>query len=199
MKKLIIGFVILLIGLAGQAGADVIIITSGGSPAFLDASGNAILIDSSGTTVGHWAKDASGCVILYDSAGTQVVKECSNNTTFPGSVVITWITKTAAYSAVCGNHILADTHTTEAFTVTLPASPTQGCSIDVIDSYPYFSTNNLTIANNGLNIAGVAANLILSINNTYIRLIYINATYGWAIHGLQTMPAGINWSYGEVR
>lgn len=90
-----------------------------------------------------------------------------------------WITKTATYTAVRYDMILADTQTTGAFTVTLPASPTAGDWVRIRDAKGYFATNNLTVARNGSNIRGVAADLTLDVNGTEITLVYVDATTGW--------------------
>jgi hypothetical protein len=72
-----------------------------------------------------------------------------------------YIVKTANYTAVAGDKIAADT-TGGAFTVTLPATPADGDSVEIIPARGTFATNNLTVARNGENIDGAAANLILT-------------------------------------
>jgi len=87
--------------------------------------------------------------------------------------------KTSAYTALAGDTILADTDTTAAFTVTLPAAATAGDIITIYDAKGTFATANLTVARNGLNIRGAAADLALDVNWSAIKLVYIDATTGW--------------------
>jgi len=89
------------------------------------------------------------------------------------------VVKTSAYTAVAGDSILADTDTTAAFTITLPAAATPGNIIHIYDAKGTFATKNLTVARNGLNIRGVAADLTLDVNWAHVKLIYIDATTGW--------------------
>lgn len=89
------------------------------------------------------------------------------------------ITKTSAYTASAFDSILADTDTTAAFTITLPASPNIGNIIQIYDAKGNFAVDNLTIARNGLNIRGVAEDLILDVNWAYVKLVYVDATIGW--------------------
>lgn len=91
-----------------------------------------------------------------------------------------WIVKTTTYTAVAGNRILAAT-ATAAFTITLPASPSVGQEVRISDASGTFSTNNLTVANNGSNILGAAGTLVLDVANQSVNLVYFNATRGWII------------------
>jgi hypothetical protein len=43
------------------------------------------------------------------------------------------------------------------------------------------STHNITIARNGNNIMGSAADLTISTDNAAIGLVYSDATYGWRL------------------
>ena len=92
-----------------------------------------------------------------------------------------WTVKTSAYTAVAGDRILADTATTAAFTITLPAEPAVGDEIHILDSAANFDSANLTVARNSLKIQGLTADLTLSTENTGIGLVYMSATYGWRV------------------
>jgi len=87
--------------------------------------------------------------------------------------------KTSAYTTVAGDHILADTDTIGAFTITLPAIASPGDIVQISDAKGTFATANATVARNGLNIRGVAADLMLDVNWVYIKLIYVDASIGW--------------------
>jgi len=92
-----------------------------------------------------------------------------------------WTVKTSAYTAVAGDRILADTATTAAFTITLPASPAVGDEIHILDSAANFDSANLTVARNSLKIQGLTADLTLTTENTGIGLVYMSSTYGWRV------------------
>ena len=90
------------------------------------------------------------------------------------------LTKTANYTAVGGDRILCDT-SGGAFTITLPASPSAGDKVHVLDAAASFDNNNLTIARNSKKIQGATADLTITTENTGIGLVFYNDTYGWRI------------------
>ena len=64
-------------------------------------------------------------------------------------------------------------------TVTLPASPSVGNEVTIIDSGNAFGSNNLTVGRNGSNINGSGSDLVVSTNASAFTLVYVNATRGW--------------------
>jgi hypothetical protein len=68
-----------------------------------------------------------------------------------------------------------------AFTLTLPASPNAGDSIDIFDYSETFDTNPLTIARNGQRIESLEENLICNVEGAYFTMIYTGVTRGWQI------------------
>ena len=90
------------------------------------------------------------------------------------------LTKTGNYTAVAGDKILCDT-SGGAFTITLPASPSAGDEIHVLDATASFDSNNLTIGRNSKKIQGADADLTITTENTGIGLVFYNDTYGWRI------------------
>lgn len=88
--------------------------------------------------------------------------------------------RSSAYTAVAGDEILADTATSGAFQIDLPATPNPGDRVRIIDSRGNFNSANLTVNNNGENIKGVLDTLVLNLNGSFIEFVYINATYGWS-------------------
>lgn len=91
-----------------------------------------------------------------------------------------WVRKTANYTAVSGDGVLADT-SAGAFTVTLPASPTAGSYVEVLDPEGTWATNNLTIARNAQPIMGIAENMVCSENNDAFVLVFDDGTNGWRL------------------
>lgn len=110
---------------------------------------------------------------------------------------LTWIVKTANYTAVAGEGILADTDSVGAFTVTLPASPANGDRVGIIDAKSNFAVANLTVARNGSLIEGATNNKTLSVAKTNIIFTYSGATVGWVIDvGTTNMPLAVGSAVG---
>jgi hypothetical protein len=130
----------------------------------------------------------SGNVVLdglkYPNAdGTvdQVLKtDGSGNLSFTDvSGGISWQSvQTTGFTAVKGNAYPCNT-TSAAFTVTLPATPSAGDQVQLVDYAGTFDTNALTIDPNGEDIEGGASNLQLTGEREGVILTYIDSTQGW--------------------
>ena len=88
--------------------------------------------------------------------------------------------KTTTYTAVAGQGIFANT-SGGAWTLTLPSSPSAGNFVSVIDYAGTFDTNNLTIARNGKNIQGSAADLVVGTERAGLTLVFVDDTQGWLL------------------
>jgi hypothetical protein len=77
------------------------------------------------------------------------------------------------------NNYMVDT--TSARTLTLPASASIGNEIHIFDATGNAATNNITVANNGLNINGQATSLTIDVAYAAVNLVYVGATYGWRV------------------
>jgi hypothetical protein len=97
-----------------------------------------------------------------------------------GSSSSTWTEQSGNYTASAGDKLFVDVSSGTA-TVTLPASPSMGDEVRVIDATGNCSTNNITISRNGSNINGAADNLVLDVNRAAIGLAYYNSTQGWVL------------------
>jgi hypothetical protein len=86
--------------------------------------------------------------------------------------------KTSGFTAVAGEGYFCNT-TSSAFTVTLPATPTAGQQIALVDYAGTFDTNKLTINPNGNKIEGATDNLQLTGEREGATLVYIDSTQGW--------------------
>jgi len=115
-----------------------------------------------------------GAVMLLKSDGTNVTKAITEKSYF--TITSSSIT---AYTAVAGDQLLINT-TQTTVTITLPASPTVGDEIVIIDARGTFGSNNVTVARNGQPINSGTNNLALAINGQAITLVYIDSTRGWA-------------------
>jgi hypothetical protein len=93
--------------------------------------------------------------------------------------------QTTGFTAVTGRGYPCNT-TSSAFTVTLPASPSVGDTIQIVDYAGTFDTNALTINPNSNKLEGGTANLKLSGDREGVTLVYIDSTQGWlAVSGIQ--------------
>lgn len=91
-------------------------------------------------------------------------------------------TITTTYTASAGERIFANA-TAGGFTITLPPTPADGDTIQVIDVAGIFGTNNVTLARNGVKIQNLAEDLILNLNNAAVTMIYSGASFGWVFIG----------------
>jgi len=88
--------------------------------------------------------------------------------------------KTAAFNASAGEGYFVNT-TSAAITATLPSSPTQGDEVSFIDYAGTFDSNNLTVARNGKNIQGSAADLTVATERAGFTLVFVDDTQGWLL------------------
>ena len=88
--------------------------------------------------------------------------------------------KTTGFTAVAGEGYFINT-TSGAITMTLPASPSLGDFVSVIDYAGTFDTNNLTVGRNSQPIQGVAADLTVATERAGFTLVYTDGTQGWLL------------------
>jgi hypothetical protein len=69
--------------------------------------------------------------------------------------------------------------TTAARSLTLPASPSVGDEIQIVDASGTAGTNNITILRNSLKINGVTDDAAIDVNGGAAVLLYTGSTYGW--------------------
>jgi hypothetical protein len=93
--------------------------------------------------------------------------------------------QTTGFTASAGRGYPCNT-TSAAFTVTLPATPSVGDTIILLDYAGTFDTNALVVSPNGNKIEGGTSNLQLSGDREGVTLTYVDATQGWlAVSGIQ--------------
>lgn len=101
---------------------------------------------------------------------------------------VDYISKSANYTAAAGEGIIADT-SSATWTLTLPASPSTGDRVAIIDPADW-SENNLIVARNGSSIEGLTQNLTCNLRGAKATLIYVGGTTGWNIT-CQPGPTGV--------
>jgi len=125
------------------------------------------------TASGSATQIPPGATVLCRSNGTETVVTLLEK----GYATIT--DSNTPYTAVAGAQVLANT-TANPIQVTLPASPSSGDEVTIIDARGTFGSNNLTVDRNGNPINTGTANLTLSNNGQSLTLVYIDSTRGWA-------------------
>jgi len=126
-------------------------------------------------------KTVSGTGVTLPVASTNLVYSDGTNVNL-GLQHKGYITPSQAYTAVAGDQVLVDTSGSgigAPVTITLPASPSVGNEVTLIDSGNNLASNNLTVGRNGSNINGSASDLTVSANLAAFTLVYVNSTLGW--------------------
>jgi hypothetical protein len=114
-----------------------------------------------------------GAVMLCRSDGTDTVGSILQK----GYATIT--DSNTPYTAVAGAQIFANT-SSNPITVNLPASPSVGDEVTLIDTRGSWASNNLTVGRNGQPINTATSDLTLSNAGQSLTLVYVDATRGWA-------------------
>ena len=86
--------------------------------------------------------------------------------------------QTANFTATTGNAYPVDT-SSAAITVTLPASPSVGDVVTVLDYAGTSATNNIIVNPNGNKLQGTTFNALISVNRQAYNFVYVDATQGW--------------------
>ena len=86
--------------------------------------------------------------------------------------------QTSDFTAVSGYAYPVNT-TSAAITVPLPASPSIGDLVAIVDYAGTWATNTAVFNPNGNKINGSATNAILATNRESVALVYIDSTQGW--------------------
>ena len=126
----------------------------------------------------------TGSTLTIGGSGTTVqLGTGASQTGFGATGGISWQTaiKTADFTAASGEGYFVNTSGGSDITVTLPASPSAGNVVAIKDYARTFGTNKVTLARNGSNMDGVAANTDLVANGTSATLVFMDSTKGWSL------------------
>jgi len=123
----------------------------------------------------------SGSTLTVGGPGTTVtLGSGASQTGFGRTGAVNWCTtaKTTPFTATSGSGFFVNT-TSGVVTVTLPASPSAGDIVAIVDYAGTSASNNITIGRNGSNINGSASNLTMNKPDSGITLVYVDGTEGW--------------------
>ena len=157
-------------------------ITAVGSSTVGDIPSVAGVADANWAYMAKGVTDALGAMPQGAKGGALVSDGASRQTFTVGNTYPAWTDAATATNALNGKAYFCDT-SAAAWTMTLPAAPTAGDTIWIVDAKGTFATNNLTLAGNGKNIHRQSADVTMNISDVSKMLIYHNATNGWIITG----------------
>ena len=152
------------------------------------------MVADNAVTLAKMAGLVRGKIIVGDASGDpsaltvgtadQVLTSNGTDVSWSDSVGgASWAIKTGAYTAVTGDGVMVDTDSS-AITITLPLSsgpPALGDFVRIMDATGNAATNNITVARNGNNIQGAAADLTIATARAAIGLVYVNVAEGWVL------------------
>ena len=147
------------------------------------ANGTGAILVPSGTTTQRPAATTSGYIRFNTTLGSL---ESANGSAWAnvgsGSAAsggVSWqAVQNTNFIAVVGNGYAVNTAIANV-TVTLPASPTVGNFITLVDYSGTFGSNNLIVYPNGNKLNGNTSNAIITVSGQGISLVYIDSTKGW--------------------
>ena len=116
--------------------------------------------------------------VVVNDNGTMVQVAMTDVKTYIGGGTSWQAVKTSNFTASAGQGVFANT-TSSAFTVTLPASPTLGDEVSIVDYAGTFDSNALTVGRNSSKILGADEDLTVSTERAAFTLVFTDSTQGW--------------------
>jgi len=125
----------------------------------------------------------SGTTLTLGASGDTVALAAgASQTGFGRQGTVNWSTtiRTSNFTAVSGNGYFCDT-TAGSFTVTLPASPSEGDIVAIKDWSSTAATNNILIGRNGQEIEGNTTDGAINVHGDAQTLVFSGASRGWMV------------------
>ena len=179
---------------AGAAVNDILKVTSYDNSGTddLSISGNLTLggtqLTSTATELNLLDAIARGSIIYGNASGQtailalgeqdQILTSNGTDLVWANPTTTRFVEKTSNATLSAGDKVIVDS-SSSALTMTLPASPTLGDEIAIIDGTNTAAINNITVARNGEKIDGVAADMTIDVNGAAFNIVYYNASRGW--------------------
>ncbi|MDB9857771.1 pectinesterase family protein [Amylibacter sp.] len=135
-------------------------------------------LGSIGAQLGEQINEFSSDVTLSGSSNSAVPTENATKTYVDNSIKTQVITPASNNLTLQLGRIYA---VDGAHTLTLPASPSVGDTVKVLDISGTASSGNITIARNGNKIGNLTEDFLIDVDNASVNLVYINSTYGWGV------------------
>ena len=160
------------------------------SDQYVDGSIDTAHIADDQVTLAKMAGLARGKIIYGDSSGNPAaltVGSAGTALTSDGTDVswgvagTSWqAVVTGATTMVSGRGYFVNT-SSSAYTMTLPASPSIGDNVSIIDYAGTFDSNTCTIGRNSEKIQGASADMTVTTERAAFTLVYVDATHGWLL------------------
>jgi hypothetical protein len=135
-------------------------VANGGTGQTSYTNGQLLIGNSVGNTLTKATLTAGSGVSITNGNGSITISASSS-----------YIPISTTYTAAVGDKILANT-SAGSFTITLPASPATGQTVEFQDSFGTWGVNALTIGRNGNTIMGLAEDMVASNTNMGFGLVY---------------------------
>jgi len=161
----------LLDGVSGLVQADLTKLAA------VDSTAAELNIVDGGTSATSTTLVDADRVVVNDN-GTMVQVAMTDVKTYIGGGTSWQAVKTSNFTASAGQGVFANT-TSSAFTVTLPASPSLGDEVTIVDYAGTFDSNALTVGRNSSKILGADEDLTVSTERASFTLVFTDSTQGW--------------------
>lgn len=189
-----------LLTLSEALGIDDVVSATANAITQIDNAGAATITLVSGTANGQAVSDLSDQYTVlqatYDNINPRVtslegvITNQESNIATASALAASagynpWEILTASKLLVNRDRVFVDTPEgaggTDGLTLTLPAGPSTGFVIEIVDISGTASTNFFTVARNGERINGSEEDLVFNVNDKRIKLVYSDATHGWRV------------------